>query len=254
MNKLVSAMIIVAASSCMAGVPNVDLSKMTLEERQQFIYERLGGYVAKPNTAKGQIVIVNAQKKAETNVIEKAICDVNEKLHYRIAFVDGAFALPTPRVEGQATLFVIDDVTMPTLLSAPEDRWAMVNVARLSSGIGSKKTLFEARVRKEITRGFSLLCGTQDSNYRESLLGCKTKPEDLDQHVDCRLPIDIPKRFGPYLAGYGIEPEVVLPYRQACMEGWAPQPTNDIQRTVWDEVHAIPKKPIKIKYDPKKGK
>ena len=43
-------------------------------------------------------------------------------------------------------------------------------------------------------------------------------------------------------------------YRRACMEGWAAQPTNSFQKAVWDEVHSIPKNPMQIKFDPKKGR
>ena len=39
-------------------------------------------------------------------------------------------------------------------------------------------------------------------------------------------------------------------YHKACEERWAPAPTNDIQRAIWDKVHAIPDKPITIKFDP----
>lgn len=42
-------------------------------------------------------------------------------------------------------------------------------------------------------------------------------------------------------------------YRRACIDGWAPAPTNDIQRAVWADVHQVPTKPIKITFDPKKG-
>ena len=27
-------------------------------------------------------------------------------------------------------------------------------------------------------------------------------------------------------------------YRTACIEGWAPPPTNDVQRTIWERVHS----------------
>jgi len=37
-------------------------------------------------------------------------------------------------------------------------------------------------------------------------------------------------------------------------EGWAPAPTNEYQKIVWDKVHAIPQKPMKIEFDPKKGR
>lgn len=39
-------------------------------------------------------------------------------------------------------------------------------------------------------------------------------------------------------------------YIGACQEGWAHPPTNDVQRAVWEKVHAIPDKPITIKYNP----
>ena len=45
-----------------------------------------------------------------------------------------------------------------------------------------------------------------------------------------------------------------VPYSRACREGWAPPPTNDVQRTIWKQVHAVPDKPIKIEFDPKKDK
>ena len=43
-------------------------------------------------------------------------------------------------------------------------------------------------------------------------------------------------------------------YKQACREGWAPPPTNDVQKAIWDQVRQMPAKPIKIEFDPAKGK
>ena len=34
----------------------------------------------------------------------------------------------------------------------------------------------------------------------------------------------------------------------------APAPTNEFQKAVWDKVHAIPQNPMKIEFDPKKGR
>ena len=225
--------------------------KMTVAER---IEKFLGGYVTKPGSQQGKIAFVNCQKKADVSLFKEVIAAVNAKPVYDMVIVDGEFSLPQPKLYGEASLFVIDDANLPTLLSAPEDRWAMVNVARLSEGVGAQEGFFKARVKKELTRGFCLLAGTQDSNYKNSLLGCKTKPEDLDRHIDCRLPIDIQGRFKPYLAGFGITPAHTVSYKQAVREGWAASPTNDVQKQVWNKVHELPKKPIKIQYDPKKGK
>lgn len=42
----------------------------------------------------------------------------------------------------------------------------------------------------------------------------------------------------------------VVTYRQACIEGWAAKPTNDVQRAVWksvlDERRKGPTNPIRI--------
>ncbi len=43
-------------------------------------------------------------------------------------------------------------------------------------------------------------------------------------------------------------------YLVACQEGWAPPPTNEYQKAIWDKVHATPSKPIKITYDKDKQK
>ena len=53
---------------------------------------------------------------------------------------------------------------------------------------------------------------------------------------------------------FGVKKEHRIPYRVAVQEGWAAQPTNEYQRAVWDEVRHIPEKPIRIEFDPKKGK
>jgi hypothetical protein len=52
----------------------------------------------------------------------------------------------------------------------------------------------------------------------------------------------------------GVTPTLVAHYRQACKQGWAPAPTNDVQRAIWNKVHELPSDPIKIKYDPKRDK
>ena len=45
-----------------------------------------------------------------------------------------------------------------------------------------------------------------------------------------------------------------IPYRQACQEGWAPAPTNAVQRAIWNKVHQIPDSPLVIEFDPKRDR
>ena len=44
----------------------------------------------------------------------------------------------------------------------------------------------------------------------------------------------------------------VSTYKKACEEGWAPNPTNEFQKAIWDKVHELPTEPIKIKPEEKK--
>ena len=228
--------------------------KLSHEEFQKMVFESNGGAVRKPGAQKGCVYYVNAQKKAPADWLRQNAQIFAKSLKVEIKVADGEFALPSPRVMGEASLFVIDDDKLPVILHAPESRWCVVNVAPLSAGAGEKPQFFEARVRKELTRGFALLAGAQSSNYPHSLLGCIAKTEALDEFADCKLPVDVIARFQPYLAGYGITPYVVKSYKKACQEGWAPTPTNDLQKTIWDKVHELPTKPIKIEYDEKRDK
>ena len=66
--------------------------------------------------------------------------------------------------------------------------------------------------------------------------------------------MDMVKRAEKYMEKCGVTPLRIATYRQACREGWAPAPTNDVQKAIWDKVHAIPKSPMKIEFDPKKGR
>ena len=52
----------------------------------------------------------------------------------------------------------------------------------------------------------------------------------------------------------GIFSRQMVPYSRACREGWAPFPTNAVQKAFWEKVHAIPDRPITIEFDPKKDK
>ena len=73
--------------------------------------------------------------------------------------------------------------------------------------------------------------------------------KELDGNIQAYIqPMNMAK-MQRFLKRFGVKKEAKIPYRVAAQQGWAPAPTNDIQKAVWDEVHAIPKKPVKIQYD-----
>ena len=79
-------------------------------------------------------------------------------------------------------------------------------------------------------------------------------PKDLDAIQEESYGADVLNTLERQLPDYGVMPWQQTTYKRACKQGWAPAPTNDYQRIIWDKVHSTPKNPIKIEFDPKKGK
>ena len=197
-----------------------------------------------------KIYFVNAQSRLPKDVIEAARLKLETALRTPIDFTDGMFAFPAPKIEGELSLYIIDDANLPMSLVAPEGRWGFVNVAPLAKGRGEKAAFFEARARKEIARIGCMVFGGISSTYRQNLLSFMGSPEALDQHESDNLPVDGPMRCQRYLLSLGVKPYRLTTYKKACEEGWAPAPTNDVQKAIWaktlDEKECGPTNPITI--------
>lgn len=231
--------------------------KAYIEKRMM---EHTGGKILRPGTRTGEVVYVNCQKRADKALLDESVAYFTDQAKFSITVKDGAFDLKNPQIQGNASLFVVDDESLPPLLVAPENRWAMVNVAPLAKGAGEKPAFFQARVKKELTRGFAALCGAMNSGYPEALTGGIAETAQLDKHADARLPVDVIARFAPYMAPFGVTPAVITTYRKACKEGWAPAPTNEYQKAILEQVQKEktetlkgPENPRKITFDPAKG-
>ena len=220
-------------------------------EMRQAMYEHFGDDMKDARKQKGKVVIVNCQKSADAAWLKTDAAMMEKELQVAVQVADGAFDLQKPVVQGEASIFVVDDPALPMSLVATESRWAMVNVAQLKS---EKVKFFEMRVKKAVARTFALLCGGAGSQFKLSLTECILKAEDYDIHINEFLPFDVNRRMTPYLEAMGITRWKKSNYREACQEGWAPNPTNAVQKAIWDEIHALPEKPIKIEFDPKKDK
>ena len=222
-------------------------------ERQLEFDKRTGGRIIKPGTQQGEIVYANCQSRIPKAWIDESIAYFSRETKFKLSYKeDMAFDLKNPKIEGNATLFIIDDAELPAILVAPENRWAFVNVAPIAKE--QRPAFFEARVKKELSRGFAYLCGAANSQYPQALTRGIVKQSDLDRNVDMSLPVDVLQRLRGYMETLGVRPAQVSTYQKACREGWAPQPTNEFQKAVWEKVHAIPDKPITIEFDPKKDK
>ena len=246
MKKLIFA----CSAAIVANTVVAELMNMTPEVRAVRMKE-FGGDIPDRRKQQGEIVIVNAQAAIADGVITGGINRFVEDIHVGVRFEKGTFDVMKPDLRGTATLFVIADKNLPMTLVAPEAKWAVVNVEKLKS---DKTAFFEARVRKALYRVMGELCGASGTKYDGCIFGAMTKAEDLDQIATAQMPIEYYERFAKYLPGIGIVPYRLVRYSKACQQGWAPAPTNEYQKAVWDKVHEIPSNPIKIEFDPKKDK
>lgn len=156
------------------------------------------------------------------------------------------------KIKCNLAIFIVFDDSHSAMLVAPEDRWAIVNVAKLKTGLPNieslERRLWHSRVRKEIIRAFSLLCGGGASQFAGNVTDI-ANIEDLDT-VQEFVPIDMPLRYSNYLSKIGVTPAYEKTYLQACKEGWAPHPTNAIEQVIWTRVMSDkergPTKPLTI--------
>jgi hypothetical protein len=135
-----------------------------------------------------------------------------------------------------AVVLVCSDPDHPTLLVAPESRWALINVAALATDKPAADVL-AARVQREQWRAFSYLAGMSRANDEKSLHKTVLTPAELDG-LNKGPSVETIPNIAAGLPGLGIHPARQTSYRRACEEGWAPAPTNDIQRAIQKEIQA----------------
>lgn len=247
--------LVVLASFCILPVMNLSAGG-TVDGRtvRAIVESESGGMMQARHRNSKDVYYVNAQQRVGTEILEAARTQMERFLKTPIAHTNAVFSFSNPQIFGELSLYVIDDASMPMSLIAPEGRWAFVNVAKLAEGRGEKQAFFEARVKKEMARVGCILLGGIGSAYRHNLLSFVASADGLDEFTDDTLPVDGLQRCQQYLLQLGVKPWRTVSYRKACEEGWAPKPTNEVQRAVWEKVHAIPDKPITIEYDPKVDK
>jgi len=140
----------------------------------------------------------------------------------------------------------------PLMTAYPEEHLALVNMTVLSKDVSSG--VRQDRVEKLTWRAIGHLvgCGAPDGYT------CVMKPLRNMAELDA-----MPNKFihpasffkaRPYFDMCGVTPARKGTYESACQQGWAPAPTNDVQKAIWDKVHAVPATPMKIEFDPKKGR
>lgn len=236
----------------------IDLSKMTKEERKEYTLRMTGGFLRDPKGLKGKVAIVNTQEIVSKETIEAVAERLSSDSRLKFEYQKASPATPDEILKNSgavAAVIVVNDPAQPIACVAVEDRWAIVNVAKIGRGLkgdAAKKKFIPSRTAKEISRMAALLCGAAKSRFKGNVMDV-TRLEDLDL-IEDGLPMDHISSMAQHLQSLGLTRERIVPYRKAVQEGWAPAPTNEYQKAIWDKVHAMPTAPIKIKPETKKVK
>ena len=252
--------LVIAWVVVLAGVAEVKpkAAPLTPEEKaakhERFL-QRTGGVLDR--AGEGKLVVADAQTSLETRFLDDYIKPIEKALRVTIArekvsepFAVGQAMELKKRLGANAAVFIVDDAHLPPSLVAPEQNWGAVNIAVLKADNPDLKT-YDRRVRKVFLRVLALTFGAYVINDATSPLQSVKDIADLDGMVITGLTIRELTGMNEHLPKIGVTPAKRTTYLRACRDGWAPPPTNDYQKAIWEQVKADkergPTNPITIK-------
>ena len=221
-----------------------------------------GGIVEKPYSG-NYFRIVNAQNTVTNEAIREFVLKmrmetllpfesrIGEPVNVEVGKTIAEQLIKENRVG--AGIVIVDDVSRNTHIESEEGRWAVLNISPLKADAPNVRTL-ETRCAKMLWRAAARALGVGYVAHDASVLKPFSTLAELDANREMKPSPDGSNAMLQNAAGYGITPLTIASYRTACRNGWAPAPTNDVQRTIWNQVHQIPDKPITIEFDPKRDK
>ena len=217
-----------------------DRAKAKLKARQ-IIYERLGGEIKKPDKTPA-FLFLDCQSRVDASAIEPAARNIRMEFGISVITRQGKYAdlgglLKTAVVTNDhvATVAIVDVEGLPRLTAMPDDCAAIVNVRALAVDKPSGAMLAE-RTTKMAYRAFMIAMGAAWTAQGMGLMRPAETLRDLDllwgraSPPDCHFPVATQiRRKNVAEGGY-------TTYQDACLDGWAPAPTNDVQKRIWDGV------------------
>ena len=246
-----------AIAVCTAFVALADnhVQKPKVDMSPEAQYKRTGGRLVKKGTFTGKIAFIDTQDAVPFEVAQRIAKLFADTVEINVVAEKSANGKPEELLKASGAtvaVIIVNDASTPAMLLAPEDRWGVVNVAKLVDDLPSDKAKAKfrpTRAGKEMVRAFSLLCGGGSSQFPGNMMNAPTLRQ-LDLTVDT-IPMDMVGYYQEFLKPLGVTPKEYTTYKRACREGWAPTPTNDVQKAIWEKVHQLPDKPMKIEFDPK---
>lgn len=247
MRTIVKSAIAVIGCVCVAGMVcaapadgKTQKKKSTPEEiaaRKARFIQRTGGFVRKPDSGSGKVAIINAQSRFSDADLKPVAIAIDKLMRLDCAVVRVekaglADAGKAVKDTGAAAGVVVAnlDAALPPLVLLPDQMCAVVNVAAFPKNANA------VLLRKEVVRGLAAVSGALESQVTPSLMSAFSDIRYLDAFPAEWVPADVMVRMKKCLMNVGVTPYIIKTYKQACREGWASAPTNDIQKAVMDAV------------------
>ena len=231
----------IAVSSAMVASAYKRPEVITDPARLAEIERQTGGRVVPPSNGKSVLLwdatgksakAVNAFRHYDEKVMHIPLTIRNGEIGEGTAYEEASKAKTamTPCV-----ILIYERKGCPTLAVYPEDAIACINVAGLNDESVER---FENRVQKEIFRAFGLTLG----GYQIPRMACVMEPAYSLADLDAiRCTTLAPIRFNGILRSAKVLDLPIqrpVPYVTAVRDGWAPPPTNDVQKAIWEKVRA----------------
>ena len=145
-------------------------------------------------------------------------------------------ALSGKGAAGVAIVLSDEGADAPGMTVYPEDRMALVNASRAAPR-GTAPDVASRRLSTQLWRAVCFAAGGVNTRSPHCALSSTVlSAGDIDA-LSARMPNpDACAQVAASAGKLGLGKVRTATYRAACMQGWAPAPTNDIQRAIWDEV------------------
>ena len=212
--------------------------------RREEMLRKTGGFVLQPEQGPWMLVIDRQSRIPEADVAK-------EVGHLRLVF-KGPFREASERGEGGSmaaaaaamdglskgagvVVVLADEAGYPSVTVAPSSQYGILNVAALDT---DDAALLRERFHKELLRCAAYTFGLGNTSGGMCVMKPIRDMEGLDALEGRNIGPEALVQILRIAEERGRRPQRRVTYLKAVQDGWAPAPTNDYQRAIWDKFHS----------------
>lgn len=226
----------------LSGLSRAEVDALSPDVRREYFRRtselHSGGIVEKPGVGGGTFLIVDSTGRLAEGMFARDFAILDRTIKVSPKLIAGKVvsaetaSQELKALNGNAAVFVVATNSLPRLITASEEGWAIVNLEKLNEGEPSNE-VFEKRITIEVIRGLAQIFGSGNQGLSMTAV---TSLADIDAIEHTGFPASALKICQTQMRKLGFEPKVTASYRVACKQGWAPPPQTEAQRIIWNQV------------------